>query len=192
MGRQQKTPLRSLTQHERSELDRISKASSARLDHIQRARALLAVADSQNFTAAAELAGFSSGEAVSRIVERFNRRGLAALATAAGRGRKPSYNNQARDAVLATVRRIPDREADGAASWSLSLLERALRQNKQALAHVGATTIRRILHDAGYSYQRTRTWCQTGQVQRKRKAGVVTVVDPDLAEKNAPSSAPTC
>jgi transposase len=191
MGRQQKTPLRSLTEHERTELTQITKASSVRLDQIQRARALLAVADGQSFTRAAQVAGFSSGEAVSRLVERFNRCALDVLSTAAGRGRKPTYNNQDRDQVLATVRRTPEREQDGSATWSLSLLQRALRQGEQALPQIGATTVRRILHEAGYSYQRTRTWCQTGQVQRKRKEGVVTVVDPDLAEKNARSSEPT-
>jgi hypothetical protein len=48
---------------------------------------------------------------------------------------------------------------------------------------VGATTIRRVLQDAGSSYQQTRTWCPTGTAQRKRKAGVVTVVDPDTEAK---------
>ena len=37
-------------------------------------------------------------------------------------------------------------------------LRRALR--KQALPQVGSETIREVLHEAGYSYQRTRTWVQ--------------------------------
>jgi hypothetical protein len=48
---------------------------------------------------------------------------------------------------------------------------------------VGTSTIRRVLQDAGSSYQRTRTWCPTGTAQRKRKAGVVTVVDPQTEVK---------
>jgi hypothetical protein len=48
---------------------------------------------------------------------------------------------------------------------------------------LGATTIRRVLYEADYSYQRTRTWCPTGTAQRKRKAGVVTVVDPEAELK---------
>jgi hypothetical protein len=43
--------------------------------------------------------------------------------------------------------------------------------------------MRRILHPAGYSLQRTRTWCPTGTAQRVRKAGVVTVCDAHTAEK---------
>src|SRR3954453_5423779 len=58
-------------------------------------------------------------------------------------------------------------------------------------AEVGATTIRRVLRDAGSSYQRTRTWCPTGTAQRKRKAGVVRVVDPRTEEKRGPSTGRT-
>src|SRR5262249_17618936 len=39
------------------------------------------------------------------------------------------------------------------------------------------------LQEARSSYQRTRTWCPTGTAQRKRKSGVVTVVDPKTEEK---------
>ena len=46
-----------------------------------------------------------------------------------------------------------------------------------------------MLQDAGSSYQRTRTWCPTGTAQRKRKAGVVTVVDPQTEEKGLIDSA---
>ena len=46
----------------------------------------------------------------------------------------------------------------------------------------GATTIRRALHAAGSSYQRSRTWCPTGTAVRQRKSGSVTVADP-LAEQ---------
>jgi len=53
------------------------------------------------------------------------------------------------------------------------------------LPRVGATTIRRVLHDAGSSYQRTRTWCPTGTAVRKRKDGPVRVIDPQTEEKKA-------
>ena len=60
-------------------------------------------------------------------------------------------------------------------------LRGALR--KQALPQVGASTIREVLHEAGYRYQRTRTWCPTGTALRKRKAGIVTMPDPAAPEK---------
>jgi len=106
----------------------------------------------QTFAAAAEAAGYRSAGAVTYLVRRFNREGLAALEIAAGRGRRPTYDAAARARIVATAQRRPDRKVDGTATWSLSTLERTVR--REGLPRVGATTIRRVLHDAGSSYQR--------------------------------------
>jgi transposase len=181
MATMQRERLRPLTEAERRELVAITKASSERVDRVKRATALLAVAEGQAFGAAAEAAGYRSPQAVTYLVRRFNRAGLGALEIAAGRGRRPTYDAAARGRIVATAQRPPDRKTDGTATWSLSTLERTVR--REGLPHVGATTIRRVLRDAGSSYQRTRTWCPTGTAQRKRKAGVVRVVDPQTEEK---------
>jgi transposase len=186
MAAMQKEGLRPLTIAEQRELRAITKASSERVDRVQRATALLAVAGGEMFSAATRAAGYQSPGAVTYLVRRFNRVGLAALEIAAGRGRRPTYDAAARARIVATAQRRPDRKVDGTATWSLSTLERTVR--REGLPHVGATTIRRVLHDAGSSYQRTRTWCPTGTVQRKRKAGVVQVVDPKTEEKRGPST----
>ena len=44
-------------------------------------------------------------------------------------------------------------------------------------------TIWRTLHEAGLSWQKSRTWCETGVAMRQRKHGVVRVSDPDAAVK---------
>jgi transposase len=181
MARAQKEILRTVTRAERESVQRIAGATSERLDRVQRARALLAVADGQCFRTAAGQHGFRSPSTVAKLVSRFNRRGLAALDIGPGRGRKVSYDSAARAQIVATAQRAPDRKVDGTGTWSLSTLERTLR--REALPQVGATTIRRVLQDAGSSYQKTRTWCPTGTAQRKRKAGVVTVTDPQTEEK---------
>ena len=181
MATMQKERLRPLTEAERRELVAITKASSERVDRVKRATALLAVGEGRAFGAAAETAVYRSPQAVTYLVRRFNRLGLAALEIASGRGRRPTYDAAARGRIVATAQRPPDRKADGTATWSLSTLERTVR--REGLPRVGATTIRRVLRDAGSSYQRTRTWCPTGTAQRKRKAGVVRVVDPQTEEK---------
>ncbi len=181
MAPPQRAPLRPLTPGEGGTLTRLSKASSARVDGVRRATALLAVAQGQSFAQAARQAGLRSGGAVAALVGRFNQRGLAAVVIAAGRGRRPTYDGSARARIVATAQRPPERKADGTATWSLATLERTLR--REGLPRVGATTIRRVLQDAGSSYQQTRTWCPTGTAQRQRKAGVVTVVDPDTEAK---------
>ena len=84
--------------------------------------------------------------------------------------------------IVATAQQPPTRRQDGTATWSLMTLQRALRQ-PGAFPRLGATTIRRVLEDAGSSYQRTRTWCPTGTAQRKRTSGVVRVTDPQTERK---------
>ncbi len=181
MARAERERLRVVTDDERGTLERVARTGSARVDHVRRATALLAVAEGQPFAAAARRAGLHSGSTVAGLVGRFNRHGLGALSIAAGRGRKPTYDATARGQIVAAAQRQPDRKQDGTATWSLSMLARSIR--REALPRIGATTIRRVLQDAGSSYQKTRTWCPTGTAQRKRKAGVVTVTDPRTEQK---------
>jgi transposase len=183
MSKPQKEPLRKLSEQELRELQRIVKATSERMDTIRRAKALLAVVEGQSFTQAAKEAGLKSGDSVCHLVQRFNQGGLLALRIATGRGRKATYTNEERTSLLQEQQRAPDRQEDATATWSLKTLERSLRS--KGLPRVGASTIRRVLREAGYTYGQTRTWCKTGTAQRKRKSGVVTVHDPKAEEKKA-------
>jgi transposase len=181
MPASQKAPLRPLTESEYAYLRRVVRSSSERHDWVQRAQALLAVAAGASFSAAARQAQYRTGDTVRQLVDRFNQRGLAALAIADGRGRKPTYGPAERTQMVEHLLQPPERKRDGTATWSLKLLERALRQG--ALQHVCANTIRTVLVEAGYSYQRTRTWCLTGTALRKRKSGTVVVLDPEREQK---------
>ena len=181
MAHLQKHPLRPLSTQEERELRRIVKASSERRDVARRATALLAVAAGQSFPQAAGVAGFKEARSVGKLVKRFNAHGLAALSIAAGRGGKPIYTSAQRARILAEVQRTPDRQEDQAATWSLSLLRKALRATD--LPHIANETIRQVLHEHGYSYQRTRTWCRTGYALRKRKSGTMLVYDLETPEK---------
>ncbi len=183
MARAQKEPLRPLSAAEYQALKRVSKANSERVDTVRRARALQTVAQGQTFAQAAREGGFGSATTVANLVSRFNRRGLGALRIAAGRGRRVTYGTDARARIVAVAQQEPRRREDQTATWSLSTLQRRLRRD--GLPHIGASTVRRVLHDAGSSYQRTRTWCPTGTAVRKRKEGVVRVVDPLTEEKKA-------
>jgi transposase len=124
---------------------------------------------------------------VAALVTRFNAEGLAAVVPRHGGGHPRGYTPAERDRILAEARRPPDRERDGTAVWSLSTLRRALRWN--GLPHVSTYTIWKVLADAGLSWQKHRSWCDTGTAQRRRRragrAVVVTVTDPDAeAKKN--------
>ena len=181
MGASQKEALRPLTGAEIRTLAQVRAAGSARMDRVRRATALLAVREGQSYAQAARAAGFRSGSTVAGLVTRFNEWGLAALAIASGRGRRPTYDGAARAQIVATAQRAPDRKQDGTATWSLATLQRTLR--REGLPVVGTTTIRRVLCAAGSSYQQTRTWCPTGTAVRKRKSGTVRVVDPQTEQK---------
>lgn len=189
MAHPQKEPLRRLSEQEERELHRIVRATSERVDRVRRAKVLLAVAAGQPWTLAAHEAGLKSGDGVGKLVKRFNACGLAALSIAAGAGRKPTYTSEQHARIIAEVQRSPDRKEDQTATWSLMTLRQALR--KKELPSIAAETIRSVFHEAGYSYQRTRTWCRTGYALRKRKSGTVTTYDEQTPEKKDSLSKPT-
>src|SRR5512136_3404394 len=183
MTRHRNDPLRALTDEEREVLRQISRSASEPASHVARAKALLAVADGKNYTEAAQAAGRRAGDAVAQLVSRFNQEGLAAVAPRHGGGAQPIYGSTERERILKEARRTPDREQDGTATWSLTTLQRALRQAPDGLPDISTYTIWCVLHDAGWTCQKDRTWCKTGTVLRKRKEGVVEVTDPETAEK---------
>jgi transposase len=88
-----------------------------------------------------------------------------------------------REQVLAVVRRKPDPEKDGTNTWSLTTLQKALHKAEDGLPEISTERIWVILQEAGFRWQKSRSWCETGQVVRKRKRGVVTVTDPDATPK---------
>ena len=183
MPRRQKDPLRPLTADERVHLERISRSHADPAALVARAKALLAVANGHRFTEAAQLAGRRSGDAVAHLVIRFNQEGVAALEPGHGGGQPKRYTQVEQERILREVRRDPDREQDGTATWSLATLQRALRQAPDGLPGVSSYTIWCVLHDAGLTWSKDRSWCQTGTAVRKRKSGTVTVTDPDTAPK---------
>ena len=69
--------------------------------------------------------------------------------------------------------------------WSLTTLQRALRNH--GYPQISRSTIHHILVEAGLTWQKNRSWCETGTARRRRKRHaqtvVVTVVDPDAAAK---------
>lgn len=183
MSRIRKDPLRALTAEERGILLEVARSQSEAASHVARAKMLLAVAEGKSYGEAAQAAGRKSNDAVSHLVSRFNGEGLAALAPRHSGGAPVVYGVQERERILREARRQPEPAQDGTATWSLATLQRTLRQAADGLPTVSTYTIWATLHDANLSWQQSRTWCETGQVKRRRKHGVVTVTDPDTEAK---------
>jgi transposase len=185
MTRRRKDPLRPLTQEEREILEQVARARSEPASHVARAKALLAVAEGKTYGAAAQAAGRRSNDAMSQLVSRFNQEGLSALEPRHGGGPAIKYGAVEQARILAEVRRKPDLARDGTATWSLSTLQRSLRQAKDGLPEVSTYTIWMVLQANGFSWQKDSSWCETGKVLRKRKEGVVEVIDPDATPKKS-------
>jgi transposase len=165
--------LRPLTEEERKELQRVSRASSERRIRHQRAVALLAVAQGNRLSEAARLVGWKSHDPVTKVTRRFNRMGLCALDDLPRRGPHRTYGLAAQARILQEARRTPDRKEDATGTWSLTLLQRALRAASDGLPKISTFTILHTLHEAGYTWQKNRTWCHTGRTLKKGKDGTV-------------------
>src|SRR3982751_2705999 len=113
MSRRQKDPLRPLSEAERVSPSWLSRSRSAPAAQVARARALLAVADGQSYTMAAELVGRATGDTVARWVAGFNRDGLAAVKLRHGGGHPVRYGDAEQRRILAEVARVPERARDG-------------------------------------------------------------------------------
>ena len=185
MSRRKEDPLRPLSDEERDSLTQASRSQAAPAAEVARAKVLLLVSEGSDYQQAARAAGRRSGDAVSALIARFNREGLAALRPRHGGGRRRTYDAPARARILREAQRKPTPQADGTAAWSLSTLQKALRQAEGGFPAISTYTIREVLYEAGYTFQQTRTWCPTGEAQRKRKAGVATVTDPDAVPKKS-------
>ena len=183
MTGRKKDPLRTLSEDERQWLERISRSQSEPASHVVRAKEILAVADGHSYTQAAQLAGRKSGDPVSHLVEQFNQEGMTAIQPKHGGGPKQKYTAVERERVLREARRQPDPEQDGTHTWSLTTLQKALRKAEDGLGEISTERIWVILQEAGFRWQKSRSWCERGQIARKRKRGVVTVTDPDAAQK---------
>jgi len=183
MTRRQKEPLRVLTDEEKDWLKKIAHSRNEPISHVIRAREILSVAEGESYTQAAHLEGRTSGDPVADLVRRFNQEGLNAIQPGHGGGPAQKYTTVERERILAEFRRTPDAEKDGTKTWSLMTLERALRKAPDGLPEISTDTIRSVLQAAGYSWQKSRTWCQTGVVVRKRKRGKVIVTDPEAEGK---------
>lgn len=185
MPRPPKDPLRPLNEDEKSELEQVSRANSLPAAQVNRAKIILAVAEGMNYTEAAKSVGRRSNDAVSKLVSRFNQEGVGAVVPRHGGGPATQYGEEEKARILAEIKRKPDREKDGSATWSLSLLQKALHNAPDGLPNVSIDTIQQTLHEAGWSWQRDRSWCNTGTVLRKRQGEMVEVIDPETTPKKS-------
>jgi hypothetical protein len=140
MSRRKKDPLRALSGDERVELERVEMERLSRSGRepaavVAHAKALLAVRRCWQWRmgqatrkrrwrsgGARAALGRCGGPSGHPLQSRCNHEGLAALAPRHGGGPAARYTSVERERILAQVRRPPDHEPDGTATWSLVTL----------------------------------------------------------------------
>src|SRR5215813_6950101 len=141
MSRCPKDPLRPLTGVEQLALTQLSRSRAAPAAEVSRAAIVLAVARGAGYQQAARAAGRRSGDAVSHLVTRFNRQGLAALRPRHAGGRRRTYGERQRGRILAEAARVPTPQRDGTACWSLTALQKAVRSAPDGLPDISTYTL---------------------------------------------------
>ncbi len=196
----EKDPLRSLTEEERKTCSFASAAPTQNpLPTSLGPRLCKAVAEGKSYTEAAKVAGRRSGDAVWQLLWRFNREGLAALEPSHGGGRR-TISMQHLSASASWWRRLA---GNPTVKRTEPLPGRFVRYRENFAWGSGRAGRGEHLqhHLEGsqrgwrFEWQRTRSWCETGKVKRKRKKSgeevVVEVTDPDAEAKKFRSNALT-
>ena len=145
-----------ITDAQKRELDRVSKASSSAQRDVQRARIILLRAGGLSQAQTAQSAGVSR-QSVSKWCGRFAREGIAGLRDAKGRGRKGSIPAAVQDMILTGAVRPPP----GRARWSVRGMARH--------AKVSPDTVRRLWAANGIKPHLTRTFKVSGDPHFEEK-----------------------
>ncbi len=185
MSRRKAHALRARTEEEHEEVEAIRRGRGVPAEWVIRARIIRRVSEGAEYQTAAAEVGRRDGDRVAALVKRFNEAGLSALASRHSGGPAIKYGVTEREWMLKEERRQPTCKEDGTAKWSLSTLHHCLREAEDGLPTVSEFTIRKVRLEAGYTWQGSRRWCQTGQVGRNRKTGTQVVTDPDGEAKKS-------
>jgi len=169
--------MRTLTEEERAKLERLTRAQSAPVRVVSRARIIKRAADGLRVPSIAQDLGVS--EKMVRVwLTRFEQDGLAGLDDAPRSGRPRTYSEDLYSQVIALARGLPPKPADGpippTGHWTLNRLQEVLAQQGVPIKR---SQIRRILKAEHLKWQKPRTWLESD--------------DPEVAEKRGGSSGST-
>jgi transposase len=173
--------VRALTAEEQAKIERLTRAQSAPVRLVRRARIMQLAAQGLTAPAIAQQLGVSE-KAVRQRLKRFTVESMAGLDDAPRVGRPRTYPEDAYRRVIAKARELPPKPADGdgggevppTCHWTLDRLQAELA--KEGLP-IQRSQIRRLLQAEHSKWQKPRTWLES--------------TDPDFAETRGPSSVST-
>lgn len=166
--------LRALTAEEQAKIERLTRAQSAPVRLVRRARMIQLAAQGLTAPAIAQQLGVSE-KAVRQRFERFAVEGMAGLDDAPRSGRPRTYTEDVYSRVVAKARGLPPKPSEGdgggevppTCHWTLDRLQAELAKDGLPIKR---SQIRRLLKAEHIKWQKPRTWLESD--------------DPDFAEKS--------
>jgi transposase len=136
---------------------RLVKITRSTKDRVRLRRAGIVLASVQGRSAAEIAALFAASPGyVREVIHAFNETGFAALDPKWSGGRSRKFTPAARDLICQTARSTPIGLGQPFTTWSLAKLVAYLAEHRRLL--VSTETARRVLREAGISWQATKTW----------------------------------
>jgi transposase len=155
---------------EPEQAQRLVKITRSTRDRVRLRRAGIVLASMQGRSAGEIAMMFAATENyVREVIHAFNEQGFAALDPKWSGGRPAKFGPAARDLICRIARATPSALGQPFTTWSLTKLVSYLREHHRLT--ISTETARRVLHKAGITWQRTKTW----KISR----------DPDFATKMA-------
>ena len=154
MARQPEVFVRELDPGEAQRLVKITRTARDRV-RLRRAGIVLASVQGRS---PAEAAGMFAATAqyAREVIHAFNTQGFAALDPKWSGGRPRKFGSVAREIVCRVAKTAPQQLGLPFTTWSLTKLVEHLARAHRIV--VSAETVRQVLHEAGISWQATRTW----------------------------------
>ena len=155
MSRPPSVFVRELLPDEATRLRSLSRRSS---HFAVRQRAQIVLASAARMSAAQIARAVTSDESqVRRVIHDFNANGMDSLRPSSGGGRPRRIDDATRSRIVAIGLARPQDLGDAGMRWSLRRLRSYLLRHRVVSA-ISVEHLRRILREAGVTYQRTRTW----------------------------------
>lgn len=148
-------PLRTVTEKEREELERIARSRTEAVRRVERARIILRLADGKKASQVAEEMGVCEGSVHYRR-NRFNESGLAGLEDLKRSGRPETYDERQRGQMVLTAKTKPEQLGMAFGHWTLDRLVEYV--NQQLGIAISRSQLGEVLHQEGLKWYQEKTY----------------------------------
>lgn len=158
--------VREITNEEGQKLQRLLRRSK---DPVEMRRAAVVLQSAQGFKVLKiARSQFYTEKHVRTIIKRFNEEGFASLKSNYSGGRPPKFDKETRLDIVDTAMSRPQDLGLPFTQWSLTKL-RAYLIKKRVVDTISIERLRQILKEEGFSYQRSKTWKESKDLDFEAK-----------------------